>query len=586
MKYYYSLVLSFLYFGLTAQVWQPLGTGVWGPNGFYPQNVTLLTTYQNQLYVGGLYETAGGNTCSGVAAWDGVGWSCVGAAAYGEINVMAGVVYKDTLYVTGSFSTIGGVSASNIAKFDGANWSPVGSGLNAQGRSLCVYNGELYVGGDFDLAGGVTAHKIAKWNDTAWSSVGLGLSDYAACMTVQNSTLYVGGNFTTADQTTVSGLAAWDGNSWSAPNGLTSLTVPVSCIASCEDTIYFSDGNNTVWQVIGSSVNQLVAGSGNRAVKSLTTIGNSLYMGFYNAGGPVGTNGMIYQPDSIFTGANIPGGGDDYIEFQNQLVSAGNITYDYVARLWVQPVAQINTERQTICDSGSMTFTNSGQQAVQSTSWQFPGGNPSTSTSASPTVVYNTPGSYSVTLIISNLAGGDTQTITNYISVEPPLAVPAITPAGTALISSSSNGNQWYDNGVAISGATGNFYTLPTTFTDTSCYSLVVTDSTGCSAKSDSICFDPTQSGVGIKEMPTSQSLSIFPNPSNGEFTVSFENDANIDVHISIIDVLGKNVCVENFESMEGTVTHSINTEKLNPGLYVLVLNANGKSTNTKIIIQ
>jgi PKD repeat protein len=52
--------------------------------------------------------------------------------------------------------------------------------------------------------------------------------------------------------------------------------------------------------------------------------------------------------------------------------------------------------------------------------WQFPGGTPATSTEAVPRVRWDTPGSYSVTLIVENRSGArDTITKTNFITVVP-----------------------------------------------------------------------------------------------------------------------------------------------------------------------
>jgi len=62
-------------------------------------------------------------------------------------------------------------------------------------------------------------------------------------------------------------------------------------------------------------------------------------------------------------------------------------------------------------------FTNASSANATNFNWQFPGGNPSSSTAQNPTVVYNTPGTYSVTLTASNSAGSNTATQTNYITV-------------------------------------------------------------------------------------------------------------------------------------------------------------------------
>ncbi|MEO6037237.1 MAG: PKD domain-containing protein, partial [Saprospiraceae bacterium] len=78
--------------------------------------------------------------------------------------------------------------------------------------------------------------------------------------------------------------------------------------------------------------------------------------------------------------------------------------------------------------------------------WQFPGGTPGSSTAQNPTVVYNTAGTYSVTLTVSNSAGTNTATQTNLVVVTTtPTAVFTNTVSGsTATFTNSSMGATSY----------------------------------------------------------------------------------------------------------------------------------------------
>src|ERR1019366_6977394 len=123
---------------------------------------------------------------------------------------------------------------------------------------------------------------------------------YASCMTVKDSQLYVGGNFTTADATNVTGLAIWDGASWSAPPGLDSLTVPIQCLATCRDTLYFAQ-SSSFYQVSGNTYSPLgpLSWQTNHYSNSLNVIGDKLYLGYaYSNGGGFLTNGKVYQNGS------------------------------------------------------------------------------------------------------------------------------------------------------------------------------------------------------------------------------------------------------------------------------------------------
>ena len=69
-------------------------------------------------------------------------------------------------------------------------------------------------------------------------------------------------------------------------------------------------------------------------------------------------------------------------------------------------------------------------------SWSFPGGFPNSSNLEDPTVVYNQPGSYDVTLTVTDQFGSSTQTINNFIIYEDT----------TSLITSSTDYQQNFES--------------------------------------------------------------------------------------------------------------------------------------------
>lgn len=81
------------------------------------------------------------------------------------------------------------------------------------------------------------------------------------------------------------------------------------------------------------------------------------------------------------------------------------------------PVANFSGSPTSGCASLTVRFTDQSSGPPNSWDWSFPGGTPSSSTDQNPTVVYDTYGTYDVTLTVSNGAGSNTRTITNYISV-------------------------------------------------------------------------------------------------------------------------------------------------------------------------
>ena len=80
--------------------------------------------------------------------------------------------------------------------------------------------------------------------------------------------------------------------------------------------------------------------------------------------------------------------------------------------------ADFAADNTTISAGESVTFTNLSVNA-STYYWTFTGGNPSTSTDVNPTVTYETPGTYSVTLFAAGENSSDSETKTAYITVLP-----------------------------------------------------------------------------------------------------------------------------------------------------------------------
>jgi serine protease len=80
------------------------------------------------------------------------------------------------------------------------------------------------------------------------------------------------------------------------------------------------------------------------------------------------------------------------------------------------PTANFSASQTTVAAGGTISFKNLSTYAT-SWSWSFPGGTPSSSTEKEPTVVYNSIGSYNVSLSVTNGNGSDDEIKTNYITI-------------------------------------------------------------------------------------------------------------------------------------------------------------------------
>ncbi len=79
--------------------------------------------------------------------------------------------------------------------------------------------------------------------------------------------------------------------------------------------------------------------------------------------------------------------------------------------------ADFTADQITVQEGGSINFTDLSSGDPTSWSWVFEGGEPASSTEQNPTVSYSVPGTYEVSLTVSNGDAEDTETKAGYITV-------------------------------------------------------------------------------------------------------------------------------------------------------------------------
>ncbi|MEM6964665.1 MAG: PKD domain-containing protein, partial [Bacteroidota bacterium] len=95
----------------------------------------------------------------------------------------------------------------------------------------------------------------------------------------------------------------------------------------------------------------------------------------------------------------------------------GSVTFFENISFAQLPVADFGSNVTSGCGPLSVEFMDFTTGVPTSWNWSFPGGTPSTSTDQNPTVVYDAPGTYNVTLVSSNASGTSTSTQTAYVEV-------------------------------------------------------------------------------------------------------------------------------------------------------------------------
>ncbi|HQW22174.1 MAG TPA: T9SS type A sorting domain-containing protein, partial [Bacteroidia bacterium] len=266
-----------------------------------------------------------------------------------------------------------------------------------------------------------------------------------------------------------------------------------------------------------------------------------------------------------------------YIVFDQNIPVITNTTLNTMTALQY-PQANFTTADVTICETDCILFSN---QSVSGTSyqWNFQGGSPASSTSASPgAICYNASGSSDVTLVTTNALGSDTLTQSAYINVAPAPGVFSVVQAGDSLIAPQGYYSyQWYYDNILINGSTSYFY-IATLDGD---YGIVVGNANGC------------QSGVnipnviiGVDDITSGKAISVYPNPTSGKFELSFTSNDNQSVTITVFDKVGKMVQSKVVQTVSGVNKIAMDEQNLAAGVYTIQLAGKSKVISKLLMIN
>ncbi|WP_339654774.1 PQQ-dependent sugar dehydrogenase [uncultured Maribacter sp.] len=214
--------------------WSSLGVGTNGPV------LKIKFSETGALFVGGVFSKAGGITVNNITKWENNTWSALvdnTTNISGTNNEIRSIGFDEdnNLYIGGNFDTAGGVSANRIARWNGANWSALGTGTSGFVQAIASIGDYLYMGGNFAIAGNKTVNRIARFNknNESWESLGNGLSGNVNTITSNGTYIYVGGSFSTASDDgnvdkIVNNIARWSAdNGWEALGTNTNVGVNI-----------------------------------------------------------------------------------------------------------------------------------------------------------------------------------------------------------------------------------------------------------------------------------------------------------------------------------------------------------------------
>jgi hypothetical protein len=211
-----------------ATAWNPNVSGV-------SQFVFSLITTSTSVYIGGSFNTVGGQSRNRIAEIDKTSGMVTPWSPNTTNSVMAMAEYNDKIYVGGQFDYIGlwdsrrHLAAIDLADGDLTTWDP---NPNNTVWTLEKSGGNIYIGGDFSSIGGQSRSRIAAIEKATGLATTWAPNANARVRTIamDGPAVYVGGEFTSIGGENRNRLAAID-----IVSGMANLWDP--------------DINNTVWAI-------------------------------------------------------------------------------------------------------------------------------------------------------------------------------------------------------------------------------------------------------------------------------------------------------------------------------------------------
>lgn len=234
------------------------------------------------------------------------------------------------------------------------------------------------------------------------------------------------------------------------------------------------------------------------------------------------------------------------------------------------PSAAVSESGATTFCEGEATLT---LTATGGSSWMWSNG--ATTNSITLSTVADA-GTYTVT--VYNDCGDDAVSTPVTVTINPAASTPTVTYNNDGTYSASSASSyQWYLDGSAVSGATGQ--TFDATWYQGSDISVEITDANGCTAESagTSVSTDDVIASLGT--------IGVYPNPSNGTFNVQFENAVNGEYSLSLVNMLGQVIDTRTL-SIDNLHTEEYQINDLDAGVYMLNISNGNFDTVKRITIK
>ncbi|MDP3463208.1 MAG: T9SS type A sorting domain-containing protein [Bacteroidales bacterium] len=249
-------------------------------------------------------------------------------------------------------------------------------------------------------------------------------------------------------------------------------------------------------------------------------------------------------------------------------------------------LADFTSNKTDLCEPGTVKFYDNSIGNPVVFNWSFPGGNPSSSNLENPIVYYSAIGEYDVSLTVANGPNSSTTTKTAYVRLhDAPEVTFAEVPVQCIfwdphMLSEGQPAGGVYSGTGVVDG----YFYPATAGVGQHTITYTYTDQWGCMNSATQVL--GVDECTAINEQLEGVSVSLFPNPSQGKFIINLGSNNQVNMHIKVINNLGKIVFQSNPISVVGELRQEIDLSGVAEGIYFVQLEANGKTLNRKIVVR
>jgi PKD repeat protein len=229
-------------------------------------------------------------------------------------------------------------------------------------------------------------------------------------------------------------------------------------------------------------------------------------------------------------------------------------------------VAGFQADENQVCAGAVVHFTDDSQGNILVWEWHFEGGNPEFSGEINPVVMYDAPGLWNVSLIVSNDLYSDTLLFPSFIEAfanpevtlapfepvchnSPPFELTGGFPAGGEYSGSGVQAG-WFDPQVAGAGEH-----VITYFYE---------DEAGCTGIAEEMLLVEICTSTDESEL---SAFSVYPNPSTGVFFISSDHSGTL--LLQVFDLTGVTVLEKTLQNQK-RVAERIDMRDFRSGIYML----------------